>query len=191
MEIIGQSGSWYQVKCKVNGSETTGYVSAEYITRINESGGTTPAPEPEPTPSYEKKNGVVNADALNVRTGAGTNHSAIGLIYQNASVTVIGEENGWYKVSCVVQRSKTVKAMFPLNILRLLTAVPATWNYKSWNHQSGRQCRCHGKTGITTADGLNFRTGPGTNYSTQGLVYLGTQVNTWVKRATGTRYPAL
>ena len=177
VEIIGQSGSWYQVKCKVNGSETTGYVSAEYITRINESGGGSTTPEPEPTPSYEKKNGVVNADALNVRTGAGTNHSAIGLIYQNASVTVIGEENGWYKVSCVVNganREGYVSAEY-ITIVDSSSGNPGTTNPGTTN--PGGNVDVTGKTGITTADGLNFRTGPGTNYSTQGLVYLGTQVN--------------
>lgn len=167
VEILSQVGSWYQVKCTVNGSETTGYVAAEYITRTDEnnSGNTNPTPTP---PTYEKKNGVVNADALNVRTGAGTNHSAIGLIYQNASVTVIGEENGWYKISCVVNgttREGYVSAEF-------ITIVDNNNNNNNNNNTSPV-----GQIGITTADGLNFRTGPGTNYGTQGLVYLGTQVN--------------
>ena len=100
VEILSQTGSWYQVRCTVNGSETTGYVSAEYITRTNDNN--TGGNNSNTTPTYEKKNGVVNADALKVRTGAGTGNSVIGMIYQNASVTIIGEENGWYKVSCVV-----------------------------------------------------------------------------------------
>ena len=70
VEILSQTGSWYQVKCTVNGSETTGYVSAEYITRTNDNN--TGGNNSNTTPTYEKKNGVVNADALNVRTGAGT-----------------------------------------------------------------------------------------------------------------------
>lgn len=177
VEILSQTGSWYQVKCTVNGSETTGYVSAEYITRTNDNN--TGGNNSNTTPTYEKKNGVVNADALNVRTGAGTGNSVIGMIYQNASVTIIGEENGWYKVSCVVNgttREGYVSAEY-ITIVDNSSNNNSNNNNNNNSNNNNNQNNEVGKTGITTADALNFRTGPGTNYSTQGLVYIGTQVN--------------
>lgn len=92
-------------------------------------------------------------------------------------MTVIGEENGWYKVSCVVNganREGYVSAEY-ITIVDGSSGNPGTTNPGTTN--PGGNVDVTGKTGITTADGLNFRTGPGTNYSTQGLVYLGTQVN--------------
>ncbi|MGN0601521.1 MAG: SH3 domain-containing protein, partial [Oscillospiraceae bacterium] len=48
--------------------------------------------------------GMVNCDALNVRSGAGTSYSKIAVLYNGASVTVTGSANDssgdkWYKIS--------------------------------------------------------------------------------------------
>lgn len=43
--------------------------------------------------------GYVTASALNVRTGASTNHSVIGVLYRGAEVNVVGSENGWYIIN--------------------------------------------------------------------------------------------
>ena len=54
--------------------------------------------------SAANQSGVVNADALNVRSGAGTSYSIIAVLYNGASVTVTGSANDssggkWYKIS--------------------------------------------------------------------------------------------
>ena len=48
------------------------------------------------------KQGIVKADALNFRSGPGTNYGSIGLVYIGTQVTILEETNGWYKVTCVI-----------------------------------------------------------------------------------------
>ena len=42
--------------------------------------------------------GIVTAWALNVRTGAGTNHSVIKTLKRNTTVTIFEEKNGWGRI---------------------------------------------------------------------------------------------
>ena len=42
--------------------------------------------------------GVVNADALNVRSAPGTENSVIGLLPTNSEVTILSTENNWHKI---------------------------------------------------------------------------------------------
>ena len=42
--------------------------------------------------------GIVTAWALNVRTGAGTNHSVIKTLKRNTTVTILEEKNGWGRI---------------------------------------------------------------------------------------------
>ena len=187
VEILSQVGSWYQVKCTINGSETTGYVYAEYITKVNDQtpdgGGDNQGGNEggnQGGTAFEEKNGIVNADALRVRSGAGSNHSVIGLLYQNASVRVIGQEGEWYKVSCVVNGATREGYVFA----DFITISDNNGGGNEGGNEGGNQGgnggdsqNPVGKSGIVTADALNFRTGPGTEHSTLGLAYLGTQVN--------------
>ena len=52
--------------------------------------------------SVANKQGIVKADALNFRSGPGTNYGSIGLVYIGTQVTILEETNGWYKVTCVI-----------------------------------------------------------------------------------------
>ena len=40
----------------------------------------------------------VTADALNIRKGAGTNYSVVGVIYKNGVYTIVEEKDGWGKL---------------------------------------------------------------------------------------------
>ncbi|MDD3221938.1 MAG: SH3 domain-containing protein [Lachnospiraceae bacterium] len=158
-------------------------VYAEYITKTESgnTGGNTGGDIGGNTggDTFEQKNGIVNVDALNVRSGAGTNHSALGLIYQNASVTVIGQEGEWYKVTCVINgatRDGYVYAEY-ITISDGNNGGGNTGSGNGGTSSGGNSTVVTGKAGIVTADALNFRTGPGTSHSTLGLAYLGTQVN--------------
>jgi len=41
----------------------------------------------------------VTADGVNLRTGAGTNYTVVGSAEKNTLYSLLGEENGWYKVT--------------------------------------------------------------------------------------------
>lgn len=54
--------------------------------------------QPEKPQTVVKKVGVVKADTLNVRSGAGTNHSIVGTLKNNTTVTILDEKTGWAQV---------------------------------------------------------------------------------------------
>ena len=98
VEIVSQSGVWYKVNCTINGSKKTGYVHSDYITKTttgSSSTGTTAASK-----------GIVNCDALNVRSSASTSGSKIGMLYRNAKVEIVSQSGVWYKVNCTINGSK-------------------------------------------------------------------------------------
>lgn len=96
--ILGKSGEWYQVKATVNGSVVTGYAHSSYITVSSGSNGDQSSSGVEAASGE----GVCNTSALNVRKEASTDSQVIGLIYQNAKVTITGTSGNWYQVKATV-----------------------------------------------------------------------------------------
>ena len=85
---------WYGIDFSKSGKKYSGYAFAEYITlsSTNES-------EPE-----ESIPAVVNCDALNMRSGAGTGYSVVQTLSRGTEVNIIGEAKDsdgtrWYKIS--------------------------------------------------------------------------------------------
>lgn len=112
---------------------------------------------------------TVTADVLNVRSGAGTGHSVISKVKQGQVLQVIGQENGWFKVTVNGQTG----------------------------YVSGDFVTTGGKTGTTVQQGtgtytvnvssLNVRTGPSTSHTVLGSVNKGktvqvvSEVQDWFK----------
>lgn len=48
--------------------------------------------------SATKETGKITTESLNVRSGPGKNYDAIGKVYSSETVTVIGSEDGWYRI---------------------------------------------------------------------------------------------
>ncbi|AXO92653.1 peptidoglycan endopeptidase [Bacillus anthracis] len=101
---------------------------------------------------------TVTADVLNVRSGAGTGHSVISKVKEGQVLQVIGQENGWFKVTVNGQTG----------------------------YVSGDFVTTGGKTGTTVQQGtgtytvnvssLNVRTGPSTSHTVLGSVNKGKTV---------------
>ena len=92
VSILADCGNgWY----KISYGSGSAYVCAEYITR----GGSGNSGGSNSGSSDTKTTGTITADALNVRSGAGTGYSRLGLLYKGNSVTILGSSNGWYKIS--------------------------------------------------------------------------------------------
>ena len=99
--IIGEEkdssgATWYKIQYA--GGE--GYMHSDYVT-VGDSGSQGGNPSEEP--SYQEKSAKVNANSVNVRSGAGTNNRVVATLSLNSVITVIGEEkdgNGatWYKI---------------------------------------------------------------------------------------------
>lgn len=82
--ILEDAGNgWY----KVDYNTVEGYMSSEYLTVSTQA---------DVTIGY----GLVQADGstLNVRSGPGTNYDKVATLSDNAVVTIVGIDNGWYKI---------------------------------------------------------------------------------------------
>ena len=86
---------------------TTGWASGKYVSLTSENDKTNIAnytqnnvkQDTRTQATSSSSQGKVNSSVgLNVRSGAGTGSSVIGTLANNASVNILGEENGWYKI---------------------------------------------------------------------------------------------
>ena len=120
VDIIEQTGSWY----KINYKGKTGYVSADYVKKVNNTKTTQPAKakpqqksqnnsktntnsksQSKAQPKIESQNTtaqgiVVNITSyLNVRSNASTSSKVLGKVYKNDKVDIIGQTGSWYKIN--------------------------------------------------------------------------------------------
>ena len=79
-------------KLSPNAKYIRGYITPRYDAEQSHDAPTAPV---QTTPKYK---GVVTAWALNVRTGAGTNHSVIKTLKRNTTVVILEEKNGWGRI---------------------------------------------------------------------------------------------
>ena len=87
IKILDESKGWY----KINLNGKSGWVSNSYVKVKNNS--------TEVTTDQSNKKGVVTVSTLNVRKGPSTKYSRIGSLYKDKSITILGEQNGWYKIN--------------------------------------------------------------------------------------------
>lgn len=104
-KVLDRSSNWFKIQYNatttayiwsryLNATETTaGYVSSGAVGTATPAPGTTPAPgvTPTPTPVASKKITIVNCqNSVNVRSGAGTSTSKLGLAYLNETFNYTG-----------------------------------------------------------------------------------------------------
>ena len=161
--IISSTGSWYKVTCTVGGVVRTGYVSSEYISRVDSgsSGGSGDSGNTGGSGSTTViGTGIVNADALNVREGAGTSYNSMGLIRRNDKVEILEDNGSWLKVSCSLGTGY----------------VASEYITKTGSGSSGNVDTSVTGKGVVNADALNVREGAGTSYTSIGLIRTNEQV---------------
>ena len=164
--IVTNTGNsqWYAVRL-TNGS--TGYIYAEYI-RITGDVGTPSAPaEPTPAPSNpEAEQTAKTTEYVNFRTGPGTNYSSKGVISLGTTVTVTDTSNSqWYAVRLSNGSTGYIFAQY----LKLTGNTSAPTATPAPSDPSKEQT-------AKTTEYVNFRTGPGTNYSSKGVIPSGTAI---------------
>ncbi|MDM0447003.1 SH3 domain-containing protein [Clostridium perfringens] len=107
--IVGEEGAFYKIEYK--GSH--GYVAKEYVKGVTENSNSnqgTQTPEKPSNPENSNKTGVVTASkGLNVRKEANTSSKIIGILNSGESVEIIGEENGFYKITYKGQEAYSSK----------------------------------------------------------------------------------
>ncbi len=133
VELLKKQGGWYQVKA---GNRTTGWVSADYL-NVNGSGNVDNAPS---------IGSATTTARLNLRSGAGTNHSIITTLAKGQKVELLKKQGGWYQVKAG-NRTGWVSADY-LNV-----------------NSSGNVDNAPSIGSATTTARLNLRSGAGTNHS--------------------------
>ena len=152
------NSEWYAVRLS-NGS--TGYIFAQYL-KLNSSSSTTATPAPSGSEQSAK-----TTEYVNFRSGPGTNCSSKGVIALGTTVTVTDRSNSeWYAVRLANGSTGYIFAQYlKLNSSSSATATPAPTQAPSGSEQSAK-----------TTEYVNFRSGPGTNCSSKGVIASGTTV---------------
>ena len=169
--IVTDTGNsqWYAVRL-TNGS--TGYIYAEYI-RITGDVGTPSAPaEPTPAPSNpEAEQTAKTTEYVNFRTGPGTNYSSKGVVSLGTTVTVTDTSNSqWYAVRLANGSTGYIFAQYiKITSTPSATATPAPTPTPAPSDPSKEQT-------AKTTEYVNFRTCPGTNYRSKGVIPSGTAI---------------
>jgi SpoIID/LytB domain protein len=177
--ITGQSADWWRVDL---GSGKTGFVSGAFITldagSTTPAAPTTPVTPPPTTPATPAtpttpttpatptaKTGTVNTPGtyLNVRSGAGTNHSILGSLKHGASVTITGESGTWYTLSYNGKTAYVSKSFVTVSTSTTTPppATPATPTTPAAPTTTAG-------TVNTPGTYLNIRSGAGTTYTVVG-----------------------
>ena len=156
------NSEWYAVRLS-NGS--TGYIFAQYL-KLNSSSSATATPAPTQAPSGSEQSAKTTV-YVNFRSGPGTNYSSKGVIALGTTVTVTDTSNSeWYAVRLSNGSTGYIFAQYlKLNSSSSATATPAPTQAPSGSEQSAK-----------TTEYVNFRSGPGTNYSSKGVIASGTTV---------------
>ena len=148
------NSEWYAVRLS-NGS--TGYIYAEYISMST--GGST---------SNGEERSAKTTEYVNFRSGPGTNYNSKGVIALGTTVTVTDMSNAqWYAVRLSNGSTGYIFAeyiSFTGSNTPSATAAP-TQAPSNGSEQSAK-----------TTEYVNFRSGPGTNYSSKGVIASGTTV---------------
>ena len=148
------NSEWYAVRLS-NGS--TGYIYAEYISMSTGS-----------STSNGEERSAKTTEYVNFRSGPGTNYSSKGVIALGTTVTVTDTSNAqWYAVRLSNGSTGYIFAeyiSFTGSNTPSATAAP-TQAPSNGSEQSAK-----------TTEYVNFRSGPGTNYSSKGVIASGTTV---------------
>ena len=178
VEVLEESNGWYKVKLK-NGQ--VGWASAQYLSTNSMSDNQGSSNQDSSNEVNISKTGIVKADVLNIRSNPGTNNSIIGKLYNGESITVLSEQNNWYKIKKSNGQTGWVSAQY-------ISINSTSDNQENSNDQQDFSNEVSiSKTGIVKADVLNIRSNPGTNNSIIGKLYNGESItvlseqNNWYK----------
>ena len=157
VSIKGEVSGWYKID--FNGRE--GYVSKEYIQKGSSH---------TPTISNTSASGlgkVINiSSSINIRSGAGTEHSVVGTLHNSETVNILEKSGDWYHVS----HNGITGYIFA----EYLQEVSSESSSKS--QVSSRTLNKTGKV-VNISSSLNIRSGAGTGHSIVGTLHNGAIVN--------------
>ena len=184
VEIVETSGTWYKIKY----GSGYGYVSKDYVTVSTDSGNN----GGNDNSSASTQNGTIKVNgALNVRSGAGTNHSVIGSLSNGAKVEIVETSGTWYKIKYGSGYGYVSKDYVTVST----DSGNNSGSSGSGNNSGNNGSSASTQSGTIKVNGaLNVRSGAGTNHSVIGSLSNGAKVEivetsgTWYKIKYGSGY---
>lgn len=161
--IVESVNGWH----KINFNNKVGWVYGEFIETKKS------------IESNSNKVGTINADSLNIRSGAGTSYSILGSLKGGAKIDIINSTNGWFQINCNGTTGYVSGEYVTLSTGNSDSSRPSRGGSESNSSVN--------KSGTVKVSALNFRTGPGTNYDVIQSLKQGTkleiteEVNGWYK----------
>ncbi|MBQ9973854.1 MAG: SH3 domain-containing protein [Oscillospiraceae bacterium] len=169
--VLSMEQDWYQVKA----DSKTGYVSMEYITIDGQPAQTDTPAQTAPATQTTQQAGKVNASSLNVRSGAGTGYGKVTSLTKGTSVTVLDEENGWYRITAGGKTGYVSKQYITLTDSPV-PAQPEPAPQPSDTAAPGTDTQAE-RFGKVNASSLNVRSGPGSSHARVKTLSSGTLVS--------------
>lgn len=106
----------------------------------------------------------VTTGKINIRTGGGTSYTSLGMIEKNTALTVYELVSGWYHVAV---NGTTTEGWVSADYVKFTpgTTPTPTPTPTPGGSNGGGNTPTIASYGYCTGEGVNFRTGPGTNYT--------------------------
>ena len=166
-EILETLDGWV----KINSGEVEGYASSEYILTGDEA--------KEAAKDLVKERAYITADNLNIRETPSTDGQIVGKCLQGELHEIVGEENGWYKISGGYISADYAEKRFCMNEANKLDMKAMVLNF-------------YDRPGVSNVSNyLNIRAGAGENEKIIGKLpsYAGCEIledaNGWYKISSG------
>lgn len=166
-EILETLDGWV----KISSGEVEGYASSEYILTRDEA--------KEAAKDLVKERAYITADNLNIRETPSTDGQIVGKCLQGELHEIVGEENGWYKISGGYISADYAEKRFCMNEANKLDMKAMVLNF-------------YDRPGVSNVSNyLNIRAGAGENEKIIGKLpsYAGCEIledaNGWYKISSG------
>lgn len=166
-EILETLDGWV----KISSGEVEGYASSEYILTGDEA--------KEAAKALVKERAYITADNLNIRETPSTDGQIVGKCLQGELHEIVGEENGWYKISGGYISADYAEKRFCMNEANKLDMKAMVLNF-------------YDRPGVSNVSNyLNIRAGAGENEKIIGKLpsYAGCEIledaNGWYKISSG------
>ncbi|NLU50745.1 MAG: SH3 domain-containing protein [Syntrophomonadaceae bacterium] len=164
VEVIKQSGGWYQIRFAGN---RTGWVAGSLISVKSTASAATSTPSRALT-SPGVKVVQVTGSLVNLREGPGTTYPIIGKVTRGTVLTVVGTKNQWYEVLSPASPRGYISAGL-VKAVAYTAAKPGTSTTSTANTAAASS----GQTAVVKGSIVNIRSGPGTSYARLGQVKQG------------------
>ena len=168
VEITGISGDYYRISY----NNSTGYVMTSYVTLSSAKPTVSATATKQSVSTSDFKNvnqqGFISSDQVNLRKEPSTGSASLTLLSKNTSVTILSQNDTWYKIKCGNTTGYIVKSYVKLGTVSTPKATQKPAASSSFISVSSN--------GMITTDGVNLRKSASTDSESLGRLNANTVV---------------